>query len=69
MASNFDLADRVLDGKLAEHLREQRDAGATLDEMAQHFAAMGVKVSRETLRRWCERLGIPKTPAPERAAS
>jgi hypothetical protein len=50
--SRFDLVNLALGGELRSILRSLRDEGATYDEMVQAFAARGVDLSRETLRRW-----------------
>lgn len=56
--SGHDLVDQALGGKLVEILTELRAAEMPYDEMAHHFGTLGVKVSRETLRRWVKNLGI-----------
>lgn len=58
MASNFELVDAALFGKLPDRLKLMRNQGLTLDEMALRFQSEGVNVSRETVRRWCHRVGI-----------
>lgn len=63
--TRFTLADKVLDGNLESHLRRLRAEGVSYDEMVQQFKALGVHVSRETLRRWV--LELPSEP--EAAAS
>lgn len=62
--SGHDLVDQALGGKLVQILTDLRAAEMPYDQMAQHFSDLGVKVSRETLRRWVKQMGIEaKAPA------
>lgn len=58
MASTWDLADRLYDGKLAVRLATEVAAGDSFDTIAQRLTAEGIEVSRETVRRWCVEQGI-----------
>lgn len=50
--SRFDLVDQLLKGQLAKRLQRARKEGTSYDDLAREFAAQGITVSRETLRRW-----------------
>lgn len=52
MASTYHLADKALDGQLAQRLEEMRANGATYDQLATYFDGLGISVSRETIRKW-----------------
>lgn len=58
VASTWDLADRLFDGKLAVRLATEVAAGDSFDTIASRLTADGIAVSRETVRRWCIELGI-----------
>ena len=68
--SHWRMADRVLEGRLADTLgtlyRECRSWEAVARRL---YADHGLTVSGQTLRRWGRDLGIPATGAPEVAAS
>ena len=69
----FALADRILDGELAERLKQWRAERprASYDDIARRLEAHGIEVSRETVRRWCDSLDLiapNPEPEPERAA-
>lgn len=55
--SNYDLVDKILDGRLAFELRRMRADGLTFDQMAHAFSVRGIDISRETLRRWSKDQG------------
>lgn len=59
--SRHELVDQILDGKLVEILTDLRTRDVSYDDMARHFEALGVPVSRETLRRWVKQLGVEAT--------
>lgn len=51
--SRYDLVDRILGGRLAGVLAAWKSEGVTFDEQANLMQSVyGVKVTRETLRRW-----------------
>ncbi|MCA1571952.1 MAG: hypothetical protein LC798_16900 [Chloroflexi bacterium] len=54
--SRFELVNQVLDGRLPQILGDLRAAKVSYDEMVRHFEALGVAVSRETLRRWAKQV-------------
>ncbi len=54
----FPLADRLYDGKLAQHLRRWRSDGESFRAISLRMRDDGVEVSDETVRAWCHRLGI-----------
>lgn len=57
--TNFrDLVDRALGGKLHEHLRAERAAGASYEAIAASLRDHDIVVAGETVRRWCRDLGI-----------
>lgn len=58
----YDWADRLLDGNLADTLREMRADGLTIDQVVDALRDKDVEVSRETVRRWLAKID------PERAA-
>lgn len=58
MASTFDLANIALGGQLEGSLSEWRAEGMTIDRIAQRLQSDGIDVSRETVRRWLQKLGI-----------
>lgn len=64
MASSFELVNRALEGGLADRLRALRADGKSMDQISQTFKADGYEVSLETVRRWCQRLGIPTHQVP-----
>lgn len=59
MASTFDLVDRALGGGLAERLRAARASGDSIERITADLDADGFVVSRETVRRWCRKAGVP----------
>lgn len=71
MASSYEMVDNALQGALAERLRVMRADGLSIDQMAEAFGSDGYSVSRETIRRWCDRAGVPthRVPAPTPDAS
>ena len=50
--STLDLYDRLLDGQVRVLLRQWRDAGLSLDEMAYRLRDLDVTASRSTVGRW-----------------
>lgn len=50
--SLFPLFDRILDGTLADRLRDARQQGLSYNEIAIRLRDDGVKVTGETVRRW-----------------
>jgi hypothetical protein len=64
MTTARELLDRLLDGELDDYLATKKAGGQTFDQIARALEdEHGVKVSRETLRRWM----LPTEP--EQAAS
>lgn len=59
----FEWTDERLEGQLAEFLAERVEAGASHEEIAFALRERGVTVSRETVRRWCNDLGLEKAAA------
>ena len=57
-SGQFQMADAVLNGHLAERIQELVDAGHSWEEAAKRLYAEGVHVSSPTLRRWAALLGI-----------
>ena len=55
----YDIVDRAIDGGLPARLRAARDRGLSIEEITDDLAADGYAVSRETVRRWCKRAGVP----------
>ena len=55
----FELVNVSMDGKLAERLESMRDAGGSMVAIAEQLTADGYPVSRETVRRWLVRCGLP----------
>lgn len=47
------MADRILDGQLDDELRRMRSDGMAYEDIALELRAKGIRLSRETLRRWC----------------
>jgi hypothetical protein len=66
MATGYDMLNRSMGGRLPEQLGEWRVEGLSLKDMAERLSSDGVKVGAETLRRWCQRAGVPthRIPAP-----
>jgi len=58
--STFPLYDRLLDGTLTEKLRAWRTEGLTLLAIRDRLAQHDVKVSVETVRRWCDDVGATR---------
>lgn len=54
----YPLADRIYNGRLEQRLSEWRAAGESHDAIAYLLRGDGVKVSGETVRGWCRKLGI-----------
>lgn len=52
------MALKAVGGDMARFLRVSRSAGRTHQVIADHLAAGGVPVNRETVRLWCKRLGV-----------
>ena len=50
--STLDLYDRLLDGQVRVLLRQWREEGLSLDEMAYRLRDMDVTASRSTVGRW-----------------
>lgn len=59
----YALADRILNGELAVRLREWRSERPrpSYDDIALRLKALGIDVSRETVRRWCDSLDLVST--------
>ena len=55
----FELVNVSMGGKLAERLEALRDGGNSMVAIAEQLTADGYPVSRETVRRWLVRLGLP----------
>jgi hypothetical protein len=64
--STFPLHDRLLGGTLTDKLRGWRNEGLTLLAIRDRLAEHDVKVSIETVRRWCDDVGATR---PEQVAS
>lgn len=64
MARSFDLVNRAMEGGLESRLRALRAEGNSVEQIAQTFKADGYEVSRMTVVRWCQRLGIPTNQVP-----
>lgn len=58
VADTYQLVNRSLRGNLPGRLRQYRDEGKSLDEMAYLLQSEGLHISRETVRKWCHRAGI-----------
>lgn len=54
----YPLADKALDGQLAARLRDGRAEGLSYYELRDELRKQGIAVSHETVRRWCQELGI-----------
>ena len=62
--SSYALIDRLIGGTLEQRLRDQREAGLSFaDIRLDLYAEHDVNVSTDTLRRWCNELGIEKAGA------
>lgn len=59
MADAYDLVNGALSGGLDDRLKELRAEGMSIEAIATQFAADGYPVSRETIRRWLKRVGLP----------
>ena len=58
---NFQMADRVVDGRLAELLEELYQESHSWEEVARRLLVdHRITVTGQTLRRWAVDLGIPK---------
>lgn len=55
----FEVVNQRYEGGLAAHLRQLRADGFSIDEIVAAFEFDGIKVSAETVRRWCHKAGIP----------
>lgn len=64
VATSFDLVNRAMEGRLPDRLRAMRAEGKSMDQISQAFKADGYEVSLETVRRWCQKLGIPTHQVP-----
>ncbi len=64
MADEFELVNTGMGGELAERLAVMRTAGASVASIAQTFTGEGYPISRETVRRWLIRVGLPTKLAP-----
>jgi hypothetical protein len=58
----FPIVDKALGGKLEARLRKWRPS-VSFDEIANRLRSEGIDVNGETIRRWCDDLGIPKKAA------
>lgn len=57
--SRLRLADRVLDGRLAERLTEWRSEGLSFEACARKLSdLLGEYMTAETVRVWCAELGV-----------
>ena len=55
--TTYEIADRLLKGKLEDHLKEWRSEKLNLVQCADNVMELtGVPVSRETIRRWLLRI-------------
>jgi len=55
----FRMAQRLAGGKLAELLARYRNENRSFDEIARLlYAEHGIEVTRQTIARWTEELGI-----------
>lgn len=70
MATGFDLLNQLMEDKLPDRLRTLRAEGKSMAQISELFKIEGYDVSIETVRRYCQRLGIPthQVPAPVDAA-
>lgn len=59
MASSYDMVNGALAGGLSDELIRMRAEGLTLDQMSESFRSRGFDISLETVRRWCQRAGVP----------
>lgn len=64
----YQMADRLLDGRLEEQLRQYRQAGVSFPAIARLMARDGVAVSHYTLRKWARELGIEDDDADAKAS-
>lgn len=79
LSSRFRMADRLVDGRLADLLGTYRSEGLSWDEISRRlYAESGVEVSAGTLSLWAIELGVvnpdgsaivPATTEPAEAAS
>lgn len=58
LSPTAEMADRLLDGQLAERLTEYREAGVSFPAIARLLEKHGINVSDETIRAWAKRLGV-----------
>ncbi len=64
------MADRILDGRLVEHLRELRGArGFSYERIAQELGGHGVATTATTVGAWLAALGIDKGDSPTAKAA
>lgn len=52
-SSHFEMANQLLNGRLAFELSRRRDRGETYDDIMVWLRTRGVKVSRNTVLAWC----------------
>ena|GEM_PF-2839968 len=57
-SSIYRTTERAVGGDLRTFLEAQRDGEASFEAIAQRLQDLNVLVSRETIRAWCQRLGI-----------
>lgn len=62
-SSGFPLADKALGGELERRLRDARGRGDSFADIARDLDRDGVRLSGETIRRWCHELNIPSASA------
>lgn len=61
MADSFKLADIGLGGQLEAMLQRWNEQGVSLRDMRDRLGQLGIEVSHEQIRRWCQRVGIDTT--------
>lgn len=64
-----DLVDLVLDGTLDEELTARRKNGDSFDIISRWLSTKGVEVTGETIRTWCNDLGLVRAASSARDAS
>lgn len=57
-SSTYRMANRLVDGRLAEIIAEGRTEGLSWDQISQRLYESGVEANGETLRQWAKALGI-----------
>jgi hypothetical protein len=59
VADEFQLVNTGMGGRLEERLVQLRDQGESMVAIAAKFTSEGYPISRETIRRWLIRVGLP----------